>query len=1145
VAAGSATPVSAANAKPSDIAAVTGITTVAGTTNGDVRVRSGMGNNSLTVNEAISTAAGTAATAGGAVILEAGGAITLASNGTISTTGNTSGAGGDVFIHHTNAAAGAITLGKTILATGGASGNGGNITVLNDSGAISLDATLNVSKGAGTDGTIALKATGDITDTTNANLIGDTDGSLKAWSTGGKITLTQGATVAGTAAGEMGNAGVGHQIKTAAFKTDTAAGTDGSVKYLDRTDLTVGTVAAGSATPVSAANAKPSDIAAVTGITTVAGTTNGDVLVRAGTGGAGAMNVNEAILTTPNGNGATAGSSVILEAGGTITLQTNGTITTTGQANNAGTGGAGGEIFIHHTNAAAGSITLGKAVTADGGASTGGTNTGGAGGVVTIQNDSGAIAVNAALSANGGTGSTAAGNGGTVQLNASTGITQSAALTATGATAGSLMVRAGDDVTLQTAGNDFNKIAASISSGGKFFKYSDSNAVDIGSVTRAATLIAPSATAATTGNATLAGITTLGGALNLNGSTISLVDNITTQGGAVSITGTTLVSQPAGKAITTTASANSGAASGAISINVTGTGALDLSGDLVTTGAANNAGVGSAGGNVTIDTANGTLAVANISTSGGASANAASNGGAAGTIAINTGTNNTITLNGSTLTAAGGAAGAGGLQGSGGSISFGDPVTLASGTVSISTGATAGDITFAQTVNGNRDLTLTAGTGVISFNGAVGGITPLGDGTGAALSITSGATTFNSTLATASGISSDANVVFKENVTLGAGDTASALNANTTFNRVGGLTFTAGRQATFGDSGTDQITLSQATTITTAAANADQVFNAKVDGASSLSVAAGSGSVVFSGAVGSLTPLTNLTISGGGISLASIVVAGSGVTGNVDIKGGGAISQSGVWTIGGNLWATTTSGNITLKSLNVLPGKVSLIASGTGAEVWLYASNIDVNTVEAPSGAGGVIGILGTTVILQADSGTAFQAKAGLTGGLVKATSTATTTAALKILTNGSNGNAVAGAIGSTADLALRIETSGLVVVEGSGVSDGTINLKGDDKVQPKYEFSGNPLYRRVLYNGNDATNAQLTGALDAAYLDIRNLTTEIRESGFSKENASKVLRRGVVTSAGPGQPAVDDSTGMAGAEECEGGFANGSLSCQ
>jgi hypothetical protein len=105
--------------------------------------------------------------------------------------------------------------------------------------------------------------------------------------------------------------------------------------------------------------------------------------------------------------------------------------------------------------------------------------------------------------------------------------------------------------------------------------------------------------------------------------------------------------------------------------------------------------------------------------------------------------------------------------------------------------------------------------------------------------------------------------------------------------------------------------------------------------------------------------------------------------------------------------------------------------------------------------------------------------------------------------------------------------------------------LFGDEAVQPKYEFAGDPNHRSVRYNGFEPQNAQLTGALDAAYLDIRNATTEVRESGFAKENASKVLRRGVVTSAGPGQPAVDDSTGMAGAEECEGGFADGSLSCQ
>ena len=47
-------------------------------------------------------------------------------------------------------------------------------------------------------------------------------------------------------------------------------------------------------------------------------------------------------------------------------------------------------------------------------------------------------------------------------------------------------------------------------------------------------------------------------------------------------------------------------------------GTVNLVGDLVTTGATNNAGTGSTGGAVTIDTANGTIAVANITSSGGA-----------------------------------------------------------------------------------------------------------------------------------------------------------------------------------------------------------------------------------------------------------------------------------------------------------------------------------------------------------------------------------------------------------------------------------------------------------------------------------------------------------------------------------------------
>jgi hypothetical protein len=83
------------------------------------------------------------------------------------------------------------------------------------------------------------------------------------------------------------------------------------------------------------------------------------------------------------------------------------------------------------------------------------------------------------------------------------------------------------------------------------------------------------------------------------------------------------------------------------------------------------------------------------------------------------------------------------------------------------------------------------------------------------------------------------------------------------------------------------------------------------------------------------------------------------------------------------------------------------------------------------------------------------------------------------------------------------------------------------------------------LYNGNEATNAQLEAGLTASSSEINNLTNEIRESGFGKENASKILRRGVVTSAGPGQPAVDDSTGTAGTESCDGSFGDGGLTCQ
>jgi hypothetical protein len=197
---------------------------------------------------------------------------------------------------------------------------------------------------------------------------------------------------------------------------------------------------------------------------------------------------------------------------------------------------------------------------------------------------------------------------------------------------------------------------------------------------------------------------------------------------------------------------------------------------------------------------------------------------------------------------------------------------------------------------------------------------------------------------------------------------------------------------------------------------------------------------------------------------------------------------------------------------------------------------INVGTVRPSNGSVLAVdtGIQGAKVTIKVPSGAAFTTGAT---GLIKATAPLADTAALTIEANG--------AIGSSLTDALNVEVSGRVIVVGDGVGDGVINLKGNDAIQPKYEFSGDPLHRKVLYNGNEATNAQLEAGLTASSSEINNLTNEIRESGFGKENASKILRRGVVTSAGPGQPAVDDSTGTAGTESCDGSFGDGGLTCQ
>ena len=122
-------------------------------------------------------------------------------------------------------------------------------------------------------------------------------------------------------------------------------------------------------------------------------------------------------------------------------------------------------------------------------------------------------------------------------------------------------------------------------------------------------------------------------------------------------------------------------------------------------------------------------------------------------------------------------------------VTFNDQVLLSNIGSSINTGATAGNIVFASTVDGTQSLDLTAGVGTITFQGLVGDTSELGAVTvNSAFDVTadlaftaesfrqvagSGTTTFSGALSTsaAAGVNVDGtNFDFNDTVTVALGD---------------------------------------------------------------------------------------------------------------------------------------------------------------------------------------------------------------------------------------------------------------------------------------------------------------------------------------------------------------------------------------
>ncbi|HEX3843376.1 MAG TPA: YDG domain-containing protein [Steroidobacteraceae bacterium] len=254
----------------------------------------------------------------------------------------------------------------------------------------------------------------------------------------------------------------------------------------------------------------------------------------------------------------------------------------------------------------------------------------------------------------------------------------------------------------------------------------------------------------------------------------------------------------------------------------------------------------------------------------------------------------------------------------GGAITFNGPVILGA---AVTVGSDNSPVDFGGTVDGNQNLTVSAGTGTTEFSGAVGAVTPVGSGTGASIALESaGTTTFASIVQTRSGITAAGPVVFDGDVTLGNGDTASVFSGSVTAGGSSGSTLTGYKGLAFNGG----LTLSGGP-VTIDSNGGTIALGGPVTGAESLTLdalAGGAGTVTGLDQIGPSSDLTALDVTGQTLSLPSTGLAAAGpmtftAAGGITLNGavGSAASPaSGAVTFNGPVSLAT--GPVTVTTAN-------------------------------------------------------------------------------------------------------------------------------------------------------------------------------------------------------------------------------------
>ena len=453
-------------------------------------------------------------------------------------------------------------------------------------------------------------------------------------------------------------------------------------------------------------------------------------------------------------------------------------------------------------------------------------------------------------------------------------------------------------------------------------------------------------------------------------------------------------------------------------------------------------------------------------------------------------------------------------------ITFSSPITLI-GDVVLNSGSTGANITLSSTVDGSQAISLTAGTGNITFNGDVGDTTPLtsitlvsaNNFTSQAVSAGSltqtngtGTSIFNGSLSTSgtaginltgsqfqfiSPVATTGNGPFSlqnsASATIGSG---APFNLTGPFTQTGGGTLSIGTNITTSSSSislASPMILTNGVTLNSSTGNGNITVSDTVDGTQTFSALAGSGNVMLGGAIGSTTPLASLTCSGNNVSIANIGGTSAGVNGATNL------TATQILTLTGSTYNANAQ-TYTASSIDLNAG--SLTTFSTAGNAITFTSPI----IQLAAGTDLTIDTLGASINLPA-----IQAPANNLRNLNL---------------NAGTGNIQLSSIGSTnnAEFATVTLTGGDLYLEGSIVSNAV---------------TFNPVTGQTIFLGSNITTTNTSLVFPVAVvLDlVANATLSTGSTGAditfqSTVDGDGVSTRNLTLAAGAGNITFDGSIG-------------------